>query len=288
MSKNVISQIEQQISGMTNAQRKVADFILHDTMEAAFSTIDQIAHATDVSTASVIRLANVLGYSTFSDFQKSLKEYLHTHSAPINRFSINTRDVLPDNIGNDQIADVYKNELENINATMQGLNYETIETISRKLNTAKNIYICGARTSESIARYLTYNFNRMFLNTRYVGDSPSELLNLFKHITQEDALIAVTLSRYNKHVCHVAKICREKGIPVIAMTDSYDAPLVPLSEYQLISQCKSNAFHNSIVSQIFLCDILIKVCSQIGRKRVRENLEKDEKIVAEMQYFMRK
>lgn len=288
MSQNVVTQIEQRISSMTNAQRKVADFILHRTLEAAFSTIDQIAHATDVSTASVIRLANVLGYSTFSDFQKSLKEYLHTHAAPINKFSMNTLEIFPNNTGDDQVIEVYKNELENINTTMQGLNSDSIEAIARKLNVAKHIYVCGARTSESIARYLAYNFNRMFLNTHYVGDSPSELLNLFKHINQDDALIAVTLSRYNKYVCHVAKICKEKGVPVIAMTDSYDAPLVPLSEYQLISQCKSNAFHNSIVSQIFLCDILIKVCSQIGKERVRENLEKDEKILAEMQYFLRK
>ena len=288
MSEDIVSRIERQISSMTNAQRKVADFILHSTLEAAFSTIDQIAHATNVSTASVIRLANVLGYSTFSDFQKSLKEYLHTHAAPINKFSINTMDVFPNDTGNDPIVDVYKNELENINATMQGLNHESIEAIAHKLNDAKNIYVCGARTSESTARYLAYNFNRMFLNTRYVDDSPSELLNLLKHITQDDALIAITLSRYNKHVCHVAKICKEKDVPVIAITDSYDAPLVPLSTYQLISPCKSNAFHNSIASQIFLCDILIKVSSHIGKKRVRENLEKDEKILAQMQYFMRK
>lgn len=288
MTSSIMMQIEKQMAEMTAAQRKVAEYIFRDTMEASFSTIEQISRSAGVSTTSVIRLANTLGFASFSEFQKALKDYLRANSSPINKLSLNTNETAPEGTGSGILDEVYSNELENITLAMQTLNEDTLRAIAKKLDGARNIYICGARTSESVARYLTYNLNRMFMNATYVGDSFSGELAFLKKIGPEDVLIAATISRYNKSVCKMAATCKSWGVPVIAVTDSYDSPLVPSSEYQLIGRCHSNAFHNSITAQIFLCDALIKICSQINTKRVRENLRKDEKIVAEMDYFIRK
>ena len=139
-----------------------------------------------------------------------------------------------------------------------------------------------------MARYLTYNLNRMFLNVTYVSDSLSGELTALKKIDPADVLIAVTVSRYNKGICKIASLCKRWNIPVVAITDSFDSPLIPCSDFQLVGKCRSNAFHNSIISQIFLCDLLIKICSQTNPARVRENLKRDEMIVEEMDYFIRK
>lgn len=288
MSKDIMLQLEKRLSEMTVAQRKVAEYISQNTMEAAFSTIDKIAHSAGVSTTSVIRLANTLGYSAFSEFQKDLKDYLRFHSSPINKLSLNSAEMIPESTQSDVISSVYRNELENIASAMQMLNENSLTEIARKLEQAKSIYVCGARTSESVARYLTYNLNRMFLNVTYVGDSLSGELTVLKKIGPGDVLIAVTVSRYNKGICKIAALCKQWQVPVVAITDSYDSPLVPCSDYQLIGKCRSNAFHNSIISQVFLCDTLIKICSQINPERVRENLKRDEKIVEEMDYFVKK
>ena len=288
MAADMMLQMRRQIPQMTNAQRKVADYILGNPMDAAFSTINQIANTTGVSTTSVIRLANALGYDAFSDFQKALKGYLQAYAAPVKKFSLNTRDAAPVQDEQGVVSDTYQKEIENLNAAVTGLEEEAVNAVVQRLTAARNIYVCGVRTSESIARYLVYNFNRMFLNATYVDDSPMVMMDFLKHVTGEDVLIAITMSRYNKNVCELARICHEKGIPVIAMTDSYDSPLAAWSSHPLIGKCSSNAFHNSIVAQIFLCDVLIGACSQADRLRVRANLEKDEAIVAQMQHFVHK
>lgn len=287
MSKDILRQIEAQIPGMTVAQKKVADYILRNTMEAAFSTIDKIAHAAGVSTTSVIRLANALDFKAFSEFQKALKEYMRSHAAPIHKLSLNTRDKEPQG-GQGIVADVYHYELENMSEAAKALSEETLKAVASCLDKARNIYICGARTSESVARYLAYDLRRMFLNVTYVGEAPSEQVDLFKRIGPEDVLIAVTVSRYNRTVCHTASLCKKLGITVVAITDDYDSPLAANSHYQFIAKCRSNSFHNSIGAQIFLCDVLIKVCSEVSAERVRKNLKRDEEIVTEMQYFVRK
>lgn len=288
MNEDIIRQMEKQLPGMTGAQRKVAEYIMQDTMEAAFSTIDQIAHSARVSTASVIRLANALGHATFSEFQRELKEYLRSFSAPIHKFSLNTQSKPPLEGQTGVVAEVCQYALENMSSAANALNEETLEKIACQLDSARNIYVCGVRSSESTARYLVYDLGRMFLNVKYVGESPSEQMDLFKRIGPEDVLIAITMARYNRTVCTAAARCKARGVPVIALTDSYDSPLIESASCQLIAKGRSNAFHNSIGAYIFLCDVLIKVCSQHSAERVKKNLRLDEEIVAEMQYFLRK
>lgn len=287
MNGDIIRQIEKMLPEMTGAQKRVALYILEEPMETAFSTIDKIAHAAEVSTTSVIRLANTLGYGAFSEFQRAMKEYLRAYSAPVNKFSLNTRDGEPGQEGAGIAADVYRHELENMSSALQGLREDTLEAVAHRLDGARHIYICGARTSESVARYLAFDLGRMFFNVSYVGESPTEQLELFKQIGPEDVLVAITMFRYNRTVCNAATYCKELGIPVIALVDSHDSPLVGVSEYQLVAKCDSNAFHNSIAAQIFLCDVIIKECSLVSEERVRINLKRDEEIIAEMQYFVR-
>ncbi|MDD7200439.1 MAG: MurR/RpiR family transcriptional regulator [Sphaerochaetaceae bacterium] len=288
MALDLIREIERQIPEMNEAPRKVAEYILNDSMEASFSTIDRIAHAAKVSTASVIRLANSLGYKTFREFQKALKEYLRTYSAPINKLSLNDSSNTVDANEDGVVVGVYRQELENMNGVLQTLNENIVDDVAKRLEGARAIYICGVRTSESVARYLSFNLGRMFLNATYVGEAHAEQIEFFKRVGPEDVLIAITVSRYNRTVCDAAAFCKGHGVPVIAITDSLDSPLVPFSVHQLIAKCKSNAFHNSIGAQVFLCDILIKACSKINADRVRKNLKQDESIINQMRYFIRK
>lgn len=286
MAENIIEQMQNKLAGMTKAQKKVADLIMTDPMEASYSTIDKIAHSADVSTASVIRLANVLGYSTFSEFQNVLKEYMRSGSAPIHRLTLNVRN-MEDGVEEDVVTAVYQQGMENLANAVQTLRTETLYEIAEKIGNASCIYITGARTSESTARYLTFNLNRMFLNAVYVGDSMSNQIDLIKKIKPEDVLIVITISRYNKLLCRTAQRCQEKGACVIGITDSYDSPLADCTQVQLVGKCWSTDFHNSILSQIFLADALIKVCSQVNADRVQKNLEYDEQNFSEIQYFVR-
>ena len=72
---------------LTRAQKQVADYFMEDMMGAAFSTVDKTAHAVGVSTTTVVRLANTLGYSGYAELQGALKKYLTTMAAPIHMFS---------------------------------------------------------------------------------------------------------------------------------------------------------------------------------------------------------
>ena len=53
-------------------QKKVADYIRANFGELAFITLDQVARQADVSTATVIRFAQAMGYSGYADMQRDI------------------------------------------------------------------------------------------------------------------------------------------------------------------------------------------------------------------------
>ena len=284
MQNDLLKKIETLIPNMTSAQKKVADLILSDSFGAAFSTIDKLAHASGVSTASVIRLANAVGYNTFSEFQEDLKECMRTAAAPVHRLAMNTQaDYVPEGIA----SDVFRQGIENLNMTFQNLTDELFKDIASRLDQAGKIFITGARTSESTAKYLTFNLNRIFQNTVYVGEALSDQFDLIKKADASSVVIVISNSRYHKALCETAARCREKGSSVIGITDSYDSPLAAKSDIQLIGKCWSVDFHNSILSQIMIADVLIKACSEVNPQRVKANLEYDEQFFRQGSYYMR-
>ena len=284
MANDLLKKIELQIADMTTAQRKVADHILSDPFEASFSTIDKLAHASGVSTASVIRLANAIGYDTFSEFQEGLKDCMRSAAAPVHRLSINLQSV--DEEEDSLVNEVFKQGIENLNATVGSLDEGTLLQIADRLDKAQAIYVTGARTSESTARYLTFNLNRMFQNALYVGEALTDQYDLIKKADSSDAVIVISNSRYNKVLCETAGRCKEKGSYVIGITDSFDSPVTMNSSVQLVGKCWSADYHNSILAQIFIADALIKACSDVNTARVQRSLEYDEQFFHRGNYYI--
>lgn len=287
MATEVMFKLEMQYDNLTKSQRRVAEYIMQNPMQAAFSTIDKIAHANDVSTTTVVRLTSSLGYSGFAEFQNELKEYLCTKSAPINKFSMSNMQEHENEKDND-LLEIMQTEIDNIRKTYDGLSENVIQNVCEKLANARNIYVFGARTCEGAARYMAYDLSRMFLNTQYVSENPCVLPEIFNRLGPEDVIIAIGFSRYVRFVADAAKWAKIQGASVVVITDSYDSPMVPYSDDLIVCYSKTKNFHNSIVSVIFVADMIFKCCTKIAPKRVEENLEKLERTLSELNFMMKK
>lgn len=287
MAAEVMFKLEMQYNNLTKSQRRVAEYIMQNPMQAAFSTIDKIAHTTDVSTTTVVRLTGALGYSGFAEFQNELKEYLCTKSAPINKFSMsNMQEKGHDK--DDDLLEIMQTEIDNIQKTYEGLPESVIQNICMKLVKAGNIYIFGARTCEGAARYMAYDLSRMFLNTQYVSENPCVMPEIFNRLGPEDVVVAIGFSRYVRFIADAAKWAKMQGASVVVITDSYDSPLVPYSDELIVCYGKTKNFHNSIVSVVFIADLIFKGCTKIASKRIEENLEKLEKTLSDLNFMMKK
>lgn len=284
MAKGIIAQMEQKLPSFVRAQRKVADFIIRNPIESAFYTIDKLAHASDVSTATVVRLAQSMGYSSFSAFQKELQKNVQERSTPLEKMTLldleeSKNSSLPDGSPFEEITTVV---LENLKKTLNGLSREMVDTIADQIIRARHVYVTGQRGTKPLAVYLSYHLDRMFTKVDFLSSDNSRLPEAMQRVGADDLLIISTVYRYSAGATLVAKLAKEKGAVVVGISDSYDSPLVPYADYQLITYCKTRDFHNSGVAMLFLADILINACYNKEKDTVRQNLNNAEPYLAQL------
>ena len=76
MEQQVLANIKLQIEGMYLAERKVAEYILEEPQNTIRLNVTELAEASGVSDATVIRMCKKLGYTGFYQMKICLAEEL--------------------------------------------------------------------------------------------------------------------------------------------------------------------------------------------------------------------
>jgi DNA-binding MurR/RpiR family transcriptional regulator len=68
--------IRKNYESLTPGFRKLADFIMTSTLDAAFLTATELSRRVDVDPATVVRFAQELGYSGYRELSREIKHYV--------------------------------------------------------------------------------------------------------------------------------------------------------------------------------------------------------------------
>lgn len=285
MQKDILLELEKNIGNMTKSQRKVADYIVKNPMQAAFSTVDQLALSVGTSTTTIVRMALYFNYSGYAEFQKDLQDNIKKMMSPSTKLEKNIKNYYSKDSILSEIVDI---QMENFNNTLLNFNEEMIAKAERLISEANHIYIAGKRSCYGVAHYLSYNLNRIFGNCDLLSDEGGELPDKVQRIKEGDVLIVLTLPRYVKQVVSIAKIAKEKKAKIIAITESYISPLVTYSDIFFRLETKSLDFHNSLISAIIIAEVLISAIAINNTESTRRILSETEEILRELDVHINK
>lgn len=214
---------------LTKSEKKVAEYIMQNPEEVAFLTSKDLGRKVKVSDATVIRLANALGVSGFSDLQKISKSWLKKKLAPSEKLR-STKIDRRTNI----FELVFEISMKNILKAREEISITKLQNVVKRLDDAKRIFVIGLRRSHSFAFYLYYNLSRILDNISLV-DMPFGLVyDEIKDIGSKDVLVSISFSRYTKETFEVTRYARRKKAFVIAITDN---PLSPIGQLANVALC---------------------------------------------------
>ena len=286
VEKGVVELLERRIPTFAKSQRRVADYIIKEPVQSAFYTIEELARVSNVSTATVVRLAQSMGYENYRNFQKDLQQYVQAKASPLEKIML--ADIKTDTLAGENreehssLEETSSVVIENIQKTISGLSEETVGTIVDRLLAARHIYVTGQRGTEHFAVYLAYHLDRMLAKVDFLPSESTRLPEIFQRVNEQDLFLVSTVYRYSAAATKVAQIAKLRGATTIAISDSYDSPLAPYSDYQMVTYCKTNDFHNSGAAMICLADVLIDACYHKAKGDVRKLLQDTEAYILDL------
>ncbi len=265
--------IIEQFPSLSKRLQQIASHALDNPSELALETIAAVSQRAGVQPSSLIRFAKVFGFSGYSDMQRVFRLRL-TDAMPdykerlksLNGTEVQGEDAKDVNALLEQFVEA---DVVGLRRLQQNKRLGTLLDLSFKLITdSETVYVVAHRRSFPIACYLAYALSQMNVRNVLVDGVGGMFMQQVGHATNRDVIIAISSKAYSPDVAQVVREAKQRGVKVIAMTDS---PLSPLAEHADVSlevqQAAVGLFRSLAVTMTLAVTLIVGLGRAVEAKR---------------------
>ena len=285
MAADISERIRSIYNTLSKGQKKIANAVLNNYDRVAYLTASKLGELVGVSESTVVRFADELGYEGYSQFQLAVQELVRIKLTPNQRIEITKQRI---GLG-DVIDNVMESDINKIKHTLERLDRNAFNAAVDAILDAKNIYIMGARSSETIARHLSYNLSLIFDNVKLVvPTSSAEVFEQMYSVSEEDVVIAFSFPRYSSKMINGVRFARDKHAKVVVFTDSEVSPIAEFADCLLIAQSDMASFMDSLVAPLSIINAIIIEITSRREKQITERFDALEKLWDEYEVYAKR
>lgn len=269
-SAQLQAMLREKMEQMPNKARRVVEYLLSNTREAAFLSIGEVAEKLDVSKAQLVRVSRMVGFEGYADLKDALQNSVLEHVNPTALLSkiMKNRQDLPE--------EILRMEHANLDDTWNQLKPQNIVKFCEMVRQANMVYCMGWGISSIVAESLYTRLMEMGIRSSLMKRGSVALIEQARTVAKGDIVVVCELPSYVIEVMESIEKIAANGATVITITDSPAAPVCQLSDLSFFVSDTSPTFGSSIVGPVFLVHILTSVlCVNLGEK-VRAALQDQE------------
>lgn len=261
-------------------------FALERPDEMALGTVAAVAEAADVQPSALVRFAQALGFAGFGELQQPLRARLLQRSASyrerIDALQRGGRAAAArgqtDPSGEAGVLDRFVAEAAaELGHLHDAVPRATLQAGAALLAAAAQVHVLAQRRAFPIATYLAYALGQLELPTHLLDGMGGMLGDRLRRIGPKDVLVVASFRPYSPEVVAAAADARQRGVPVVAITDTALSPLKPAARVCFELGDQVNPAFQSLVAPMCLAQVLV-VCTgqQLARRdaRPRKNVVK--------------
>ncbi|MFC4024231.1 MurR/RpiR family transcriptional regulator [Oceanobacillus longus] len=230
-TQTIKDRIEMHFNALSKKQQKVASFVLNNPTFVGTHAAAEVGEKAGTSETTVIRFCYTLGLKGFAQLQKEITLFVFNQTSTLGNYLSSKKELF-----NDQslIEKAMGEDISKINRIAEQIDRKLFYEATYKLHEAKSIYIIGAGASQFPAQWLHFTLNILRPNVSFIQTETPELIRTLREIDEESIVIVISQHRYYKEPIQIAELLHERGIPVLAITDSKLAPIQEHCSYAFI------------------------------------------------------
>ncbi len=269
--------LEARYHELSAQKRRAADYLLAH-QETAFSlSVQELARAAEVSEATVVRLARDLGFGGYLELRAALTAAATRALRPEDRFAFERASREP----SDTVIKVARQEVENINRTVDRLDPVQLKKFVQRLRKAEHVTTVGLGVSAILARLAAYLFFQIGLRAQVMTRDTLSLAEQVESLPPRSVVLAIAFPSYSRQTIEVAERARARDLPVLALTDSVRSPLVRLAEASLFARSENILYTNSLSGAVVVLNAVVTDLALADKPRTLAHAESVSRALAD-------
>ncbi|CAG1771002.1 partial 6-phospho-3-hexuloisomerase, partial [uncultured bacterium] len=206
-----------------------------------FLTVHEISEATRASVASIVRFAQRIGYSGYSEVRDDIAETLQHHISNNHIFTL----LDAKSQSKDILTTVANQDIKNINETISINERSTFKKAVDMIISARRVVTGGLGISHLLASILAYQLSQVAVDAQALTNNHATFKEQLLFLDKSDLFIAITFPPYSKQTVTAAEFAFNRGIKVLSVTNKNSSPITFFSDAFLIVKSENMLFTNS-------------------------------------------
>lgn len=284
-SATVSDAIRANYATLTRSERQLAESLLANYPVSALGSITAIAENAGVSTPTVARMVQKLGYKGYHEFQAHLHQELEaTISSPIAK-----HDRWAQNAPGMHILNRFAEAItDNLRATLGDLDTASFDNVAAMLADRKrHIYFVGGRITGSIAEYFFTHMQVIRPKVTLMSLNSSSWPQYVLNMSAGDVLVIFDIRRYEQDMETLAQAAQASGVSIILFTDIWQSPVARHAQNTIRVHIEAPSAWDSSVVTLFVVEALIDAIQNTTWEETRERMKSLEDLFEQNRLFRR-
>jgi DNA-binding MurR/RpiR family transcriptional regulator len=230
-----------------------AAFLLEHPDMVAVSSMRKIAKYTRVQPASLVRLAQQLGFPGWNELRELFVQRIRTRPEPL---TSRARALVHGDVKEALASNLLAAQQRNLDTTA-AQNTRVMVQAARLLRRAARVHVAGFRSCYPVAFGLVYGYRLFRASVSLLTGEAGTLEMQLRDIERDSATVIISFAPYSTEAVRVAKVAQEQGSKLIAITDSAVSPIALNADKILLFSHESPSFFPSLVAATAMAESLV-------------------------------
>ncbi|TPE51923.1 MurR/RpiR family transcriptional regulator [Amaricoccus solimangrovi] len=271
LKTRVLTDLKAMLPDLPRGLRAVAKHVVDNPSDFGLDSIRETARKAGVSTNSLVRMAERLGFASYEEMREPFRHALV--SAPAagedDAWLRNLRASGP--LGEAQ-AEAALNAMAIVRRTLDRQTPEKIGRVVSLLLEARTVYLTAVRASYAMAYYFHYVGRMALPSLQLIPRHVSSAIDELNSAGEGDVMIAITFTPYSRETIEACAFARRRGVKLVLISDSEIVAPEFSADETLIASVLSTHHFGCYAGATALIETLIALLVAQGGADARERI----------------
>ncbi len=266
--------MDSQGDSLTAADRRICDIVLRDPTGTAFLSAQALAARADMHQASVVRFAQKLGFSGYTEFRDALRVEVRDSAGAASRL----RTLVADD--ESMLQAFVARQMEAIAAISDHVPDAALNAAAGAIAKARRVFVFASGHATALAELALRRLARIGVATVDLRGSRRDMVERLAGLSREDAVLAFAFRRLPGDLPPVLETAGDVGATTVAISDVLASALRPRPEHVLAAPRGRSGHYHTLLVPLALTEALAIAVARLAPDRATGALEDIGRIAA--------